>query len=235
MVESGTVDSDKLEHGCELEVHTARLATWTPREKMAQQPSAFVRYGRSRPFVPDFEDDPDPFCCPIIGVNEFQIARALIAGNLELLSQKIDSQHLFTLCLKFGQHETAAEMQRKGVPGCKVEVFHLGPYATKQFFMGAPLFHGLEVGCACRKQWHNCRSCCWGFNPSDDLWMRDWYATREDAQHFAQDAADTPLFRALDQALRSGDGLPHDVLTEAAKARVFDIATWPSSGWLLGL
>ena len=198
---------------------------------MAQQRSTFVRYGLSARLMTDPDNDAgDTFRYPIIGVNEFQIAQALIAGNLELLSQKIDSQHLFTLCLKFGQHETAAEMLRKGVPGCKVEASHLGPYANKPLFMGTPLSHDMEVGCGCRKQWHTCRSCCWGFDPNEDLWMPDWYATLDDAQQFARYATNTPLFRMLDRALRSGDVLADDVLTEAAKARVFDIATWLSSG-----
>ena len=74
-----------------------------------------------------------------IDVNEFQIAQALLAGHTELLSQEVESRHLFTMCMQFGHEETASEMLRQGVPGCKVEAFHLGPYALQPKFIGEPL------------------------------------------------------------------------------------------------
>ena len=104
------------------------------------QASAFVRYGLHGTFV----DDPNHesgvgFRRNIIDVNEFQIAQALLAGQPELLSQEVESRHLFTMCMQFGHEETASEMLRQGVRGCKVEAFHLGPYALQPKFIGEPL------------------------------------------------------------------------------------------------
>ena len=53
--------------------------------------------------------------------------------------------------------------------------------------------------------------------------MQDWYATTEDANWFALEAAARPLFRTIAEALKSGHGMP-DSLTDSAKARVLDIA-----------
>ncbi|CAE7407275.1 unnamed protein product [Symbiodinium sp. CCMP2592] len=188
------------------------------------QVSAFVRYGLDGTFVDDpHHESGVGFRRSIIDVNEFQIAKALLAEHTELLSQEVDSRHLFTMCMQFGHEETAAEMLRQGVPGCKVEAFHLGPYALQPKFIGEPLAVSLREGCACRLRWTTCRSCSWGFDPGSGVWMQDWYATVEDAQWFAQEAAARPLFRTIAEALRSGHGIP-DSLTDSAKARVLDIA-----------
>eukprot|EP00439_Symbiodinium_sp_Y106_P071901 s411_g13.t1 len=111
-----------------------------PPEGLVGAASAFVRYGLHGTFV----DDPNHesgvgFRRNIIDVNEFQIAQALLAGQPELLSQEVESRHLFTMCMQFGHEETASEMLRQGVPGCKVEAFHLGPYALQPKFIGEPL------------------------------------------------------------------------------------------------
>ena len=54
----------------------------------------------------------------ILDVDEFQVAKALLAGEVELLSQEVDSKHLFDLCLKFGHQSTAVAMISYGVPSC---------------------------------------------------------------------------------------------------------------------
>ncbi len=58
----------------------------------------------------------------IVGVNEFQIAKAVLGGHLESLSQKVPSQwgsvHLFNVCLRFGLHDTAWALAEAGVKGC---------------------------------------------------------------------------------------------------------------------
>ena len=182
------------------------------------QVSAFVRYGLAR----DWSEM--GFRRGIIDVNEFQIAQALLEGHTEVLSQEVESQHLFTLCMQFGHEETAAEMLRQGVPGCKVEAFHLGPYALHPMFGSEPLAFSLSQGCACRKKWTTCSSCCWGFDPSTGVWMQDWYATIEDAHRFARHAAARPLFRVIAEALKSDHGMPDSQLTVSAQARVLDIA-----------
>ena len=47
----------------------------------------------------------------IVAVDEFQVASALLAGELDILNQEIDSQHLFTLCCRFGLYGTAAPVE----------------------------------------------------------------------------------------------------------------------------
>ncbi|CAE7389935.1 unnamed protein product, partial [Symbiodinium natans] len=54
----------------------------------------------------------------ILGVDEFQVAKALLAGEAEILSQEVDGQHLFDLCCHFGCQSTAAAMLTHGVSGC---------------------------------------------------------------------------------------------------------------------
>ena len=55
----------------------------------------------------------------ICGVDEFQVAKALLAGEAEVLSQEVDSgEHLFDLCCHFGYQSTAAAMIERGVSGC---------------------------------------------------------------------------------------------------------------------
>ena len=73
-----------------------------------------MRYGLGGTFA---DESGVGFRRNIIGVNEFQIAQALLAGHTELLSQEVESRHLFTMCMQFGHEETASEMLRQGVPG----------------------------------------------------------------------------------------------------------------------
>ena len=57
----------------------------------------------------------------IVDVDEFQVAKALLAGEVELLSQEVDSKHLFELCCHFGHQSTAAALFANGVPGCRFD------------------------------------------------------------------------------------------------------------------
>ena len=59
-------------------------------------------------------------------VLEFQIAKAIIAGDMQVISHE---PHLFELCLDFNRDDTAMALLTHGVPGCRLEVWHLGPYA----------------------------------------------------------------------------------------------------------
>eukprot|EP00439_Symbiodinium_sp_Y106_P085580 s87_g29.t1 len=51
--------------------------------------------------------------------DEFQVAKALLESEPELLSQEVDSKHLFGFCLHFGHQSTAAALMSYGVPGCR--------------------------------------------------------------------------------------------------------------------
>ena len=90
------------------------------------QASAFVRYGLHGTFV----DDPN---------HESGVGFGETYRCTELLRQEVESRHLFPMCMQVGHEETASEMLRQGVPGCKVEAFHLGPYALQPKFIGEPL------------------------------------------------------------------------------------------------
>ena len=70
----------------------------------------------------------------IAGIREFEVAKALLQGHKEKLSQKIPSEaggvHLFDLCLTFGMDNTAFALAESGIPGCVLEAHHidLGSY-----------------------------------------------------------------------------------------------------------
>ena len=52
----------------------------------------------------------------IVGVKESKLARAIQAGNTQLLSQKIRENHLFQLCIAFEHFSTAFALVASGVP-----------------------------------------------------------------------------------------------------------------------
>ncbi|CAE7315857.1 retsat, partial [Symbiodinium necroappetens] len=83
----------------------------------------------------------------ILDVDEFQVAKALLAGELELLSQEVDSKHLFDLCLQFRHQSTAVAMISYGVPvtagtGVLAERAECGESAAAM-----PLFRTLIEAC----------------------------------------------------------------------------------------
>ena len=101
-------------------------------------PADFVRY------------DPESPGREIVGVNEFHVAVALLAGRIELLSQEIGSRHIFELCLAFGHESTAAALVKVGVKGCVLKGDHLGQglpfWQLKGISKSVPvLFNGIEA------------------------------------------------------------------------------------------
>ena len=156
----------------------------------------------------------------ILDVDEFQVAKALLAGELELLSQEVGSKHLFDLCLQFGHQSTAVAMISYGVPGC---VFmgprSLPPHASA---LARQAEDFVLLGCNCR-HWGTCRACSWGFPEDEGVWMEDWDASLLDAKNAAESAAAMPLFRTLLEACFSESGCP-EIVTEEAMAYLLDVA-----------
>ena len=153
----------------------------------------------------------------IIDVNEFEIAEAILNGKAALLGQNIGSCHLFGLCLHFGHHGTAAALLAHGVPGCELEVRHLGPFAGRA---RPPQF----AECTCGSSWHTCPSCCYGFDTETHSWMVDWDAALTHAVEAAEVAAARPTARMVSKALRNGQSLPNLKVSKEASARLLDIA-----------
>eukprot|EP00439_Symbiodinium_sp_Y106_P051359 s458_g6.t2 len=54
----------------------------------------------------------------ILDVDEFEVAKALLAGETELLSQEVDGRHLFDWCCCCGHQSTTAAMISYRVPEC---------------------------------------------------------------------------------------------------------------------
>ena len=121
----------------------------------------------------------------IVGVNEFQIAKAVLGGQLESLSQKVPSQwgsvHLFNVCLRFGLHDTAWALAEAGVKGCILESSHLTIPTTGTELAVPPGFAGRCCKCSC---YQLCGKCTWGFPvvQKRTIWMRDCNAKIADAK-----------------------------------------------------
>ena len=126
----------------------------------------------------------------VVDVNEFQIAQALLAGDIRVLAQEVESQHLFSWCIKFGKQDTAVELLRRGVPGCVVEAEHLGPFARWGPVRGA-------FGCGCGSSWWTCSCCCFGGDPASGVWMKDWAAGLAAACDCAKQAMEQPVAHML--------------------------------------
>ena len=159
-------------------------------------------------------------------MDEFQVAKALLAGEAELLSQEVDSKHLFDLCLQFDRQSTAAAMISSGVPGCCFK----GPRSmrpglakrtppNKDQSLKAP---SAIRACLCYGS-VTCESCSWGFPEEGGLWMEDWDAELRDAKEAAESAAATPVVKALLEAFRSQAVFP-GIVTEEAMAYLLDVA-----------
>ena len=155
----------------------------------------------------------------VTGLREFHIAKALLEGRD--LSQKVPSAwgpvHLFDLCLSFGYLDTAVALAERGVPGCTLELHHLGPFADSDEGWDD------EMDCQCIG-WRTCQYCCFGFPVSQGIWMRDWNTCNLcEAVDAAQVAASRPWVRRILVAQVSGSRLPFAISAEAM-ARLLDIA-----------
>ncbi|CAE7302140.1 unnamed protein product [Symbiodinium sp. CCMP2592] len=152
----------------------------------------------------------------IVDVDDFQVAKALLAGEAELLSQEVDAEHLFDVCLRFGRQSTAAAMISHGVPGC---VFKgpgsLPPPASTPACGPAEDYDPFEDHPDC----HNY----WGTSRGRDLRMEDWDAHLRDAKNAAERAAAMPLLRTLLEACRSQAGCS-GIVTDEAMAYLLDVA-----------
>ncbi|CAE7445304.1 unnamed protein product [Symbiodinium sp. CCMP2592] len=141
----------------------------------------------------------------ILDVDEFQVAKALLAGETELLSQEVDGKHLFDLCLQFDRQSTAAAMISYEVPGCCFKgPLGMWPPPTKTcpllrskgqspkptMATAQPPAQPYLRTCLCRG-WVTCESCTWGFAEEEGFWMEDWDAELGDAK----EAAETRLQR----------------------------------------
>ena len=120
--------------------------------------------------------------------------------------------HLFDLCLRCGHLGMALALAAHGVPSCALEDHHLGPFSTS---CSDPLCH-------CQG-WNTCEYCCWAFPVEQGVWMEDWDKHPLGAIRAAEEAAATPLTRAmLDLCSRDMD-LPFSG-SPKAMARLLDIA-----------
>ena len=165
--------------------------------------SEFVRYERGE----------------IVDVEEFGVATAILRGDTQLLSQEVESKHLFELCMTFGHQSTAAALLIHKVPGCRVEFWHLGPFA-KHVTIG-----GYSMNCTtCGVSWRTCAFCCWGWEVKNGVWMKDWNSELEDAVASARKAAERPVARAVLAVLRLGEDFRNFDVSEAAMARLLDLA-----------
>ena len=171
----------------------------------------------------------------ILDVDEFQVAKALLAGEAELLSQEVDGRHLFDLCLQFGHQSTAAALISHGVPGCSFPSFlGMRPPLAKRTCprneqspkpptaIAEPPAQPYLRTCLCRG-WVTCESCSWGFPEEEGLWMEDWDAKLRDAKEAAEGAAATPVVKAVLEAFRS-QAAPPGIVTEEAMAYLLDVA-----------
>ncbi|CAE7445229.1 unnamed protein product [Symbiodinium sp. CCMP2592] len=162
----------------------------------------------------------------ILDVDEFQVAKALLAGETELLSQEVDSEeHLFDLCCRFGHESTAAAMISYRVPGCVFKGSHrLRPPAVEPPEPQAVLEHYWDV-CECEcEDWNTCGSCSWGSSDEQGgLWMENWNASLQDAKNAAESAAAMPLVCALLEAFGS-QVASQRIATDEAIAYLLDVA-----------
>ncbi|OLP92317.1 hypothetical protein AK812_SmicGene25873 [Symbiodinium microadriaticum] len=162
----------------------------------------------------------------ILDVNEFQVAKALLAGETELLSREVDSgEHLFDLCCRFDHESTAAAMISYRVPGC---VFK-GPHSLRPPPAVEPQADFEDFGavfdkvCKC-VGWNTCRGCSWGTSDEErGLWMEDWDASLQGAKRAAESSAAKPLVRTLLEAFCSQASVD-GIATAEAMAYLLDVA-----------
>ncbi|CAE7562275.1 POFUT2 [Symbiodinium sp. CCMP2456] len=160
----------------------------------------------------------------ILDVDEFQVAKALLAGETELLSGEVDSgEHLFDLCCQFGHESTAAAMISYRVPGSVFKGSHSlrPPPAVEPPYPPEPV--RMNVVCQC-VGWKTCRGCSWGVSDQKrGLWMEDWDASLQDAKSASESSAAGPLVRALLEAFRSQASV-EGIARAEAMAYLLDVA-----------
>ena len=166
----------------------------------------------------------------VVGVKEFQVAKALLEGRQNLLSQEVPSQwgpvHLFDLCLTFGHVDTALAMAESGVQGCRLAAYHLKRNWSEPIDYDGDVSDGIFYWAACKScyyKWETCQKCCFGFPTEQGVWMNDWDVKPEEAANAAWSTVEQPLVSATLEVLRSGASLPFDV-SEEAMAHLLDIA-----------
>ena len=143
--------------------------------------------------------------------------------------------HLFDLCLWFGLIDTACALAMRGVEGCVLEDYHLGPISRGSS-------DPRVFPCSCQG-WDTCRCCCWAFPVEQGIWMEDWdvelhpnhvdpwsrfdpwpnHERHLGAVQAAQKAAATPLTRAMLDICSHDMELPFSG-SPKAMARLLDIA-----------
>ena len=134
--------------------------------------------------------------------------------------------HLFDLCLWFGHVDTALELAKQGVKGCKLEEHHLATLPDARDAIHLP-----RSPCDCNgwECWETCSCCCWGFPVDNGVWMKDWDAPLDsgarlnDAARAAKQAAKTPLVSEILEIFSRDQTLSFAMSDEAA-ARLLDIA-----------
>ena len=163
----------------------------------------------------------------VVGVKEFQVAKALLEGQTELLSQLVPSQwgpmHLFDVCLTFGYVDTAMAMAERGVRGCSVEAYHLKrKWCRPVKYDDFGSF--LDTACVtCENGWQTCEGCCFGFPVEQGIWMEDWDVRLEDAAAAARKTLKQALVHAALEVFQSGAPLPFTV-SEEAMVHLLDLA-----------
>ena len=176
----------------------------------------------------------------IAGIREFEVAKALLQGHKEELSQKIPSEsggvHLFDLCLTFGMDNTAFALAESGVPGCVLEAHHfdLGSYLPTNLPWPRPGQPSNRpavkappppwIGgrnCECREK-TICKYCTWGFPVDQGIWMEDFNLCFPDASSAAKKAMSKPLVLKVLAMILSDNNLPFQVSQKSA-ARLLDI------------
>ena len=160
----------------------------------------------------------------IVDVDEFQVARALLSGEAQLLGREVDSWHLFDWCLYFGHRNTALAMWSHGVPGCVIRAWHVAGPADRLLDADYADACDIFAVCECWGPWATCSACNWGYLPEEEgVWMEDWDASLRSAKKKASRAASMPFLRHLLEACRSQAAFPAEVTAEAM-ARVLDVA-----------
>jgi len=175
----------------------------------------------------------------VVGVDEGQIALALLKGRKELLSEMVESQwgpvHLFDLCLLCDHLGMALALAAHGVPGCILEDYHLGPISQLPRLRpcdceGNDQCKYCCFSCRCQG-WDTCEFCCWAFPVEQGIWMEDSDADllHWDQRQFvgaipaAHEAAATPLTRAMLDICSLDVEIPFSG-SPKAMARLLDIA-----------
>ncbi|CAE7216461.1 unnamed protein product, partial [Symbiodinium necroappetens] len=162
----------------------------------------------------------------VLDVDEFQVAKALLTGEADLLSQEVDGKHLFDWCCHFGHQSTAAAMVSFGVQGC---VFkgprslprHCSGPVTRREPRSTDVFTALPT-CHCRGR-STCKTCGWAFPEQKGIWVEQWDASLQEAKNAAKSAATIPVVRALLEAFRSQAAVD-GIATAEGMAYLLDVA-----------